>query len=112
MPIYEKLKDSEHYNCILQQELYREEYWCEIMPKNATKANAIKKLQKIWECDRVISFGDAINDMPMFNISDECYAVENAVAELKSKATGIIESNEKDGVAKWLIANSKLILST
>jgi hydroxymethylpyrimidine pyrophosphatase-like HAD family hydrolase len=39
----------------------------------------------------------------MFRISDECYAVENAVDELKKYATGIIRSNDKDGVAHWLI---------
>ncbi len=87
----------------MQQELYRPEYWCEIMPTLATKANAIRKLKNMWGCTRVISFGDAINDIPMFEISDECYAVENAVDELKAVATGIIESNEDDGVAKWLM---------
>ena len=102
LPIYNALDGNEHYNCILQQELYREEYWCEIMPKKATKANAIQQLKELWQCDKVIAFGDAINDIPMFAISDECYAVENAVSKLKSMATGIIDSNEKDGVAKWL----------
>jgi hydroxymethylpyrimidine pyrophosphatase-like HAD family hydrolase len=87
---------------MLQQELYREEYWCEIMPKKATKANAIEQLKTILNCDRIISFGDAINDISMFSISDQCYAVKNAVKELKSVATGIIDSNDEDGVAKWL----------
>ena len=50
----------------------------------------------------MISFGDAVNDIPMFEISDEAYAVENAVEELKSYASGVILSNEEDGVAKWL----------
>lgn len=65
-------------------------------------SNAIGKLKKIWNCDKVISFGDAVNDIPMFEISDGNYAVENAVEELKAVATGIIDSNENDGVAKWL----------
>ena len=30
---------------------------------------------------------------------------ENAVEELKKIATGIIGSNEEDGVAKWLMEN-------
>ena len=38
----------------------------------------------------------------MFQIADECYAVENAVEEVKEIADGIIGSNEEDGVAKWL----------
>lgn len=74
----------------------------EIMPKKASKAEAIKRLKEIWRCDRVVSFGDAVNDIPMFEISDECYAVANAVPELKAYATGEIASNDEDGVAKWL----------
>ena len=92
----------------MQQELYRPEYWCEIMPAKASKANAIRKLKEMRGCSRVISFGDAINDIPMFEISDECYAVENAVDELKAVATGVIESNEEDGVAKWLLSHVEL----
>lgn len=40
-----------------------------------------------------------------FNIADECYAVENAKTELKEIATGIIKSNNDDGVALWLKEN-------
>lgn len=105
LPVYEALKDNEAFNVLFHQEIYRPEYWCEILPKKATKANAIAELKKLWSCDRVVSFGDAVNDIPMFEISDECYAVENAVEELKKIATGIIGSNEEDGVAKWLMEN-------
>ena len=52
-----------------------------------------------------MSFGDAVNDIPMFRISDECYAVENAVDELKEIATAVIADNDNDGVARWLEAN-------
>ncbi|MBO7450335.1 MAG: HAD hydrolase family protein, partial [Clostridiales bacterium] len=101
--VYDVFSKDDRYRCVMQQELYRPEYWCEIMPARASKANAIKKLKKMWDCDRVISFGDAVNDIPMFEVSDECYAVSNAVEELKAIATGVIESNEDDGVAKWLV---------
>ena len=110
-PVYEALKDNEELNCLFHPEIYREEYWCEVLPKKATKANAIKELKKLWNCDRIVSFGDGINDLPMFEISDECYAVENAVEELKRAATGVIESNINDGVAKWLLQNAVLPVS-
>ena len=105
LPIYEIFSKDDRYTCTLQQELYRPEYLCEIMPRKATKANAILKLKELWGCDRVVSFGDAVNDIPMFRISDECYAVENAVDELKAMATGIIGNNDRDGVAIWLREN-------
>ena len=102
-PVYGLFSADSRYRCTLQQELYRPEYWCEIMPARASKARAILKLKELWGCGRVVSFGDAVNDLPMFEISDECYAVANAVDELKAAATGVIGSNEDDGVAKWLL---------
>ncbi len=101
-PIYDKLKDDKRYTCVLQQELYRPEYWLEIMPRKATKAEAMKHLKEILNCKRIISFGDALNDIPMFQEADEAYAVSNAVPELKQIATGIIGSNNENGVAIWL----------
>ena len=108
-PVFEYFSGDARYRCTLQQELYRPEYWCEIMPAGASKSNAVRKLRDLWGCSRVVSFGDAVNDLPLFEISDECYAVSNAVGELKAAATGIIESNEEDGVAKWLRRNAVLI---
>jgi len=107
LQVYRAFADDDRFRCTIQQELYRKEYWCEIMPKNATKAEAILKLKKLWGCDNVISFGDAINDIPMFQVSDECYAVANAVPELKKVATGIIGSNDEDGVSQWLKSYAK-----
>lgn len=101
--LYDAIKDNESYRVTFQQDIYNDEYWLEIMPVMATKANAILKLKDIMHCDRVVCFGDAINDIPMFQISDECYAVANAVEEVKKIATGVISSNNEDGVAKWLL---------
>lgn len=103
LPVYNELKGNKNFNCILQQEIYRQEYWCEIMPKKATKANAVLKLKEILNCEKVVSFGDALNDIPMFKISDECYSAANGAKELKAVATGVIDSNENDGVAKKLL---------
>lgn len=107
-PIYERFSKDARFRCTLQQELYRPEYWCEIMPCRTTKAEAVKTLKGLWNCDRVVSFGDAVNDMPMFELSDECYAVENAVQELKDVATGVVDSNDRDGVATWLWENAEV----
>lgn len=102
VPVYEALCRDARFRCTLQQEIYRTEYWLEIMPANATKAQAIQTLRTLWQCDRVICFGDAINDLPMFTIADECYAVSNAVPELQQAATAVIGGNDADAVAHWL----------
>lgn len=99
-PLYEIFKDK--YRCYFQRDMYSGKYWLEIMPKPATKANAVKQLAEILKCEHIVAFGDGINDVEMFMISDECYAVENAVDTLKKTATKIISSNIEDGVAKWL----------
>jgi len=101
--LYEQFKDR--FYCVLSVHLYDKEYWLEIMPQNATKANAVLQLKEILGCDKVVCFGDAENDIPMFQIADECYAVANAVPALKAIATDIIGSNAEDGVAKWLLNN-------
>ncbi len=102
---YEKYKNQFH--CEYQINLYTKEQWLEIMPKFATKANAVLQLKKQLGCDRVVCFGDESNDIDMFNISDECYAVKNAVDELKQIATSVIGSNRDNGVAEWLEKNVK-----
>lgn len=105
--MYEVFKDNSDYICNFARDIYYDDFWLEIMPKGATKANAIMKLKKQFDCDKVVCFGDAINDISMFKIADECYAVENAVEELKNIATKVIASNEENGVAIWLKINWK-----
>lgn len=100
--VYQIMQGDERFRCTLQQELYRTEYWLEIMPRKATKAEAIQHLKTMGSCDRIVAFGDAINDLPMFEIADEAYAVANAVPALKAAATAVIADNDQDGVAKKL----------
>ena len=105
-PIYEEFsKHKNHFRCLFHRELYRDEFWLEIMHRDANKATALKKLKKYLGCKRVVCFGDAINDLELFEESDKCIAVENAVDEIKKKADEIIGSNNDDGVAKWLEEN-------
>ena len=74
------------------------------MPGKASKAAAVLRLRELLHAERVIAFGDAINDLPLFEAADEGYAVANAVPELKERADGIIASNDADGVVNWLQA--------
>lgn len=99
---YETLHPLAAYTVLLQQELYRPEYWLEVMPRAATKANGILRLKEMLGFERVVGFGDGINDVSLFSVCDEAYAVANAAPELRRVATGVIPSNEEDGVARWL----------
>lgn len=104
LPLYEEVAQLEGCRCVFQQELYRPEYWCELMPAQATKAEAARKLKELLGFERIVAFGDAINDIPLFEAADEAYAVENAAEPLKRIATGVIGANDADGVARFLKA--------
>ena len=99
-PFYKKYNNV--YHCVFQEDIYTKYQWLEIMPKTASKANAIRQLKALLGCEKVIVFGDGKNDIDMFNMADEAYAVSNAVDELKQVATAVIGSNDNDAVAKWL----------
>lgn len=95
------------FNCFYQSDIYSGEQWLEIMPKGASKANAAVQLAKHLDCERIVAFGDGVNDIDLFKVADECYAVGNAVDELKRLATGIIRTNDNDGVARFLLERFK-----
>lgn len=102
-PLYLRTREYNGWECLFQKDVYRDEYWLEIAPRNSTKAKSILKLKEEYGFDKLVVFGDSANDITMFRIADEAYAVSNAVDELKALATGIIGSNEEDAVAKFLI---------
>ena len=100
------LKYDTRFICIFHQEVYQNDFWMEISPRAATKANGVLFLKHYLGCDKAVCFGDTSNDSDMFDVCDEKYAVMNADLWLKEKATGVIGYCEEDGVAKWLEAHS------
>ena len=102
---YHDLKDR--YQCLFSKDIYSQDWWLEILPQKATKAHAILQLKNYLKCEKVVVFGDGMNDLSMFEIANESYAVENACQELKEKATGVIGRHDQDAVAHWLEKNYK-----
>jgi len=95
----------------IAKDTYKDNYgqhycWLEIIRSDATKDFGVLKVKELVGADKIVCFGDNINDIPMFNVSDEKYAVANAVGEVKNIATAVIDSNDDDGVAKWLEKNA------
>ena len=101
-PVYERAKTYEGWESLFSKDTYRDEYWLEICPQNCTKAKTIRKLKERLGYKKLVVFGDSVNDMTMFRIADEAYAVANAIPELKELATAVIGSNEEDAVANFL----------
>lgn len=94
------------FRCIFSRDIYTGVPWLEVMPKSASKAAAARRLQKMLGCNKLVCFGDAVNDLPMFELADERYAVANAAPELKAIATEVIGGNDEDAVAGWLEKNN------
>ena len=101
-PLYEKVKQYKGWESLFQKDTYRDEFWLEICPQNCTKAKSILKLKEQLGFEKLVVFGDSLNDISMFKIADESYAVANAMDELKKIATHIIGSNEEDSVVDLL----------
>lgn len=103
LPIYAALRAV--FPCYYTIDMYTKSPWLEVYPRGVTKANAVLQLKKQLGCDRVVCFGDGKNDISMFAVADECYAVENAVPALKEIATAVIGKNDDDAVANWLLSH-------
>jgi len=71
---------------------------------NAVKWNAIKAVADFYNIDTnmFVAFGDDKNDLEMIKNCGIGVAVENALDEVKNVANYICETNNNDGVAKWL----------
>ncbi|MBI6020463.1 HAD family hydrolase [Clostridium perfringens] len=106
--LFEKIMKVKGVTGNCYKDIYNEgAFFLDIYNEDASKANGIKFLADYVEHSKVITFGDGENDVPMFEIADECYALENASDGLKAIATAIIGNNNDDAVVKFLIERLK-----
>lgn len=99
-PLYERYR--ERFHCFFQPEIYSGDTFFEIIPKSASKANAVLQLKSLLHADKLVVFGDGENDLDMFQLAEEAYAVSGGADRLKAAATAVLGSNDEDSVAKWL----------
>jgi len=85
---------------------YRGEPWFSYQNKHANKWNAIVKLAEHLHIDpsEIIAFGDDSNDIEMLENCGIGVAMGNAIDEVKAIADQICDTNDNDGVAKWIEA--------
>lgn len=86
------------------------ENWHQITHKSASKFNAVTYLSKMVgiAMQDIIAFGDDYNDVEMIQKCGVGVAVKNAVADVKEAADFICDSNDDDGVAKFIENNMLL----
>lgn len=74
----------------------------ELFAPGVSKAAAVRKLADDIGADRVVVFGDNLNDIPMMQVADVAVAVENARPEVKAIAHQIIGANTTDAVPLFI----------
>jgi len=86
---------------------YRGENLYGFINKNAGKVQAIKALANHLdiELSNIIAFGDDLNDVEMLEQCGYGVDVSNAIEEVLSVADFITDSNDEDGVAKFIERN-------
>ena len=103
--------DSEE-NLALVKEALTEDLYCtianghliQIMNKSATKWNGIKAMLDTCNCspEETAYFGDDHDDIEPIKLCGMGIAVSNAIDEVKAVADYIAQSNDADGVAKFI----------
>jgi len=80
------------------------ESWYRYADKGADKCNGVKALVDIngISLANIAAFGDDHNDVEMLRECGIGVAVANAIEEVKAVADYICDTNDNDGVAKWL----------
>lgn len=101
-PIYQAIKTFGEVSCNFYPDNYKGEYFLEIFKQGVSKASGALEAKQLIGADKIVAFGDNLNDLPLFELADEAYAVENACDELKAAATCVIGPNTDDSVAHFL----------
>ncbi|MDE7385589.1 MAG: HAD hydrolase family protein [Muribaculaceae bacterium] len=78
----------------------------EVFAPGVSKANAVRRLAGLTGADRVVVFGDNLNDLSMMEVADLAVAVDNAFPEVKEAADTVIGPNSANAVAHF-IANEE-----
>jgi Cof subfamily protein (haloacid dehalogenase superfamily) len=100
---YKEYINNEECVCHFGPDIYTLGFnWLEISSRQATKKEAVLYLKNKFNFERLVCFGDNLNDLPMFEAADEKYAVSNAHEIVLNTVDKIIESNNDNGVAKYL----------
>lgn len=100
---YEHIKEMPGVKAQYYHDIYGPEVGIlEAFADDATKANAVIALADRAGADRIVCFGDNINDLPMMHVADIAVAVENALPEVKEAADIVIGPNTSDSVARFI----------
>lgn len=99
--------------CLVNDKLPKEKpFFLDITCKGTSKGNAIKKLCEYLKIDLndSVALGDSYNDLSMFEVVGHSVAMGNAPEDIKRIVDEVTDTNNKDGVAKFLEKLNKEVL--
>ena len=100
--IYNEIQKKEGVISCFYADNYTDCNFLETMNSSISKGISALDIKRLTNADRIVAFGDNLNDIPLFEVADEAYAVSNAHMELKNRATDIIGSNDEDAVVRFI----------
>lgn len=74
----------------------------DVYDQGVSKAEAVKDVATELGCNRIVVFGDNLNDLPMMRVADLSVAVENALPQVKEEADIVIGPNTAPSVAEFI----------
>ncbi len=80
----------------------------EVFAHGVSKARAVKKMAEDCGAERIVVFGDNLNDLPMMKMADVAVAVANALEEVRDAADIVIGPNSDNSVARFICEDSGL----
>lgn len=84
---------------------YKPYYWLALHDPRSTKGEALRGLKEYLDkpSSGLVVFGDQANDLDMFEVADQAYAVANAIDALKELANETIGYHYNDSVVKKIL---------
>jgi Cof subfamily protein (haloacid dehalogenase superfamily) len=107
LPLKEEVNTvlGDKVNCHIMKDYYiNNQYFLEFSHPLASKNEGLKMWAKYMEVETkdICIFGDNINDLGLFEIGGKKIAVSNSHEDILRIADEVIESNNEDGVARYI----------
>lgn len=93
------LREATNCQVTIYQDTYTDAWILEVFAPGVSKAAAILRMKEHIGADKVVVYGDNLNDLPMMAIADIAVAVDNGLDAVKSAADIIIGPHTANAVA-------------
>ena len=108
--VYDEIRDSSDLRAVFYHDMYGDEIaLMEVFGPEASKANAVRRLAGMVGAERIVAYGDNVNDIPILEVADDAVVVENAVEAARLAAGRVIGPNTADSVAKDIKKQTKML---